>query len=87
MTVPFKLMIYIMVCTSIKVNLISVYILLKVFTVTPKTKKIGKMIDEMDGVGIKEFVGLRAKIYSILTTIKKETKKTKGIKKTVVNPF
>ena len=50
-------------------------------------KKIGKMIDEMDGVGIKEFVGLRAKMYSILTTIKKETKKTKGIKKTVVNPF
>ena len=63
------------------------HILLKMFTVTQKTKKIGKMINELDGVGIKEFVGLRAKMYSILTTIKKETKKAKGIKKTVVNPF
>ena len=46
-----------------------------------KTKKIGKMKDEMDGFAIKEFVGLRAKMYSILTTNKKETKKAKGVKK------
>ena len=84
MTLPLKLMIYIMTCTTIKVNLISVHILLKVFIVTPKTKKIGKMKDEIDGVGIKEFVALRAKMYSILTTNKKETKKAKGVKKTVV---
>ena len=84
MTLPLKLMIYIMICTTIKVNLISVHILLKVFIVTPKTKKIGKMKDEIDAVGIKEFVALRAKMYSILTTNNKETKKTKGVKKAVV---
>ena len=42
------------------------------------------MKDEMDGAAIKEFVGIRAKVYSILTTSKKETKKAKGVKKSVV---
>ena len=51
---------------------------------TENKKKIGKMKDEMDGVAIKEFVGIRAKMYSILTTSKKETKKAKGVKKSMV---
>ena len=38
------------------------------------------MKDEIDGVGINEFVALRAKMYSILTTNKKQTKKAKGVK-------
>ena len=42
------------------------------------------MKDEMDGFAIKEFVGLRAKMYSILTTNKKETKKAKGVKKSAI---
>ena len=33
---------------------------------------------------IKEFVGLRAKLYSLLTDNGKEIKKDKGIKKSVV---
>ena len=60
------------------------HLLLKVFTVIPKTKKIGKMKDEMDGNTIKEFVGLRAKMYSILTNNKKEDKKAKEVKKFMV---
>ena len=54
------------------------------FTVIPKTKKIGKMKDEMNGIAIKKFVGLLAKMYSILTTNKKEAKKAKGVKKSMV---
>ena len=42
------------------------------------------MKDEMDGIAIKEFVGLRAKMYSILTTNKKEAKKAKRVKKSMV---
>ena len=42
------------------------------------------MKDEMDGIAIKEFVGLRAKMYSILTTNKKEAKKAQRVKKSMV---
>ena len=38
----------------------------------------------MDGVAIKEFVGLRAKMYSILTTNKEESKDATEVTKAVV---
>jgi hypothetical protein len=44
-------------------------------------KVIGKFKDETDGVPIVEFVGLRAKMYSILLDNGKEKKTGKGIKK------
>ena len=46
-------------------------------------KVIGKMKDELNGEIIEEFVGLRAKMYS-LKTKKEEMKKAKGVKKNVV---
>ena len=46
-------------------------------------KVIGKMKDELNGEIIEEFVGLRAKMYS-LKTKKEEIKKAKGVKKNVV---
>ena len=48
-------------------------------------KVIGKFKDEVNGVPVSEFVGLRAKMYSILTEVSKEDKKKgKGIKKSVL---
>ena len=47
-------------------------------------KVISKMKDELNGEIIEEFVGLRAKMY-LLKTKKVEMKKTKGVKKSVVN--
>ena len=47
-------------------------------------KVIGKFKDETAGVPIVEFVGLRAKMYSILTEDGKESKKGKSIKKSVL---
>ena len=47
-------------------------------------KVIGKFKDETGGKIITEFVGLRAKLYSFKTDDGKETKKDKGIKKSVV---
>ena len=44
-------------------------------------KVIGKFKDETNCVPIVEFVGLRAKCYSILLETKKEKKTGKGIKK------
>ena len=44
-------------------------------------KVIGKFKDETCGIPIVEFVGLRAKMYSILLDTKKEKKTGKGIKK------
>ena len=43
------------------------------------------MKDVIDGVAIKEFVGLRTKMYSLLTTNKKETKYAKGVKRSWLN--
>ena len=51
---------------------------------TENMKKIGKMKDEMEGIAIAESVGLRAKLYSILTRKGKEVKKAKGVNKSVV---
>ena len=51
---------------------------------TDENKKvIGKMNDELNDEVIEEFVGLRAKMYSLKTKIK-EMKKAKGVKKDVV---
>jgi len=47
-------------------------------------KVIGKMKDELNGKIITEFIGLRAKMYSVLSIDKEEMKKAKGVKKNVV---
>ena len=43
------------------------------------------MKDELGGKIMTEFVGLRAKLYSYKMLDEKETKKCKGIKKSVVD--
>jgi len=45
------------------------------------TKVIGKFKDELNGVPIREFVGLRAKMYSNLADNGKVKKTAKGVKK------
>ena len=47
-------------------------------------KIIGKFKDETDGIPIKEFIGLRPKMYSIQLDNGKEKKTGKGIKKSVL---
>ena len=47
-------------------------------------KVLGMFKDEVAGKNIKEFVGLRAKLYSFKTEEGEENKKCKGIKKAVV---
>ena len=47
-------------------------------------KVLGMFKDEVAGKNIKEFVGLRAKLYSFKTEKGEENKKCKGIKKAVV---
>ena len=47
-------------------------------------KVLGMMKDEAGGKTIKEFVGLRAKLYSFVMDNGEETKKCKGVKKQVV---
>ena len=42
------------------------------------------MKDELDGLPIKEFVGLRSKMYSYITDNNKSGKTAKGIKKNVI---
>ena len=51
---------------------------------TENMKKTGKMKGEMKGTATADFVGLRAKMYSILTRKGKEVKKAKGVNKSVV---
>ena len=48
---------------------------------TIKKKEPGKMKDEMKGYSIKDFVGLRPKMYSVLEGDGTEKKTVKGIKK------
>ena len=51
---------------------------------TNKNKKVlGKFKDELGGVPISEYVGLRPKMYSVITK-EEEIRKAKGIKKNVV---
>ena len=53
---------------------------------SPKNKKvIGKFKDEACGTPIKEFVGLRSKMYSYVKDNEKEDRTAKGIKKVVIN--
>ena len=47
-------------------------------------KVIGKFKDETSSKIISEFVGLRAKMYSFVTDDKYESKKAKGVKRSVV---
>ena len=47
-------------------------------------KVLGKFKDEVAGKNIKEFVGLRAKLYSFIMDEGKENKRCKGIKREVV---
>jgi hypothetical protein len=47
-------------------------------------KVLGKMKDETSGNPIKEFVGLRAKLYAFKTIENEEIKKAKGVKKQVI---
>ena len=47
-------------------------------------KVLGMMKDEAAGKNIKEFVGLRAKLYSFIMEDGKENKRCKGVKKQVV---
>lgn len=47
-------------------------------------KKLGKMKDELAGVPIAEFVGLRSKMYSLKTGSGIEKKTAKGIKKSTI---
>ena len=39
----------------------------------------GKMKDELNGVKIDEFVGLKSKMYSLIATNDKEVNKAKGV--------
>ena len=44
-------------------------------------KVLGKMNDEFNGVKISEFVGLKAKMYSLISDDNKEVNKAKGVNK------
>ena len=48
-------------------------------------KVVGMMKDELAGKIMTKFVGLRAKLYSYKMLFEKETKRCKGIKKSVVD--
>ena len=45
---------------------------------------IGKFKDETAGVPIKEFIGLKSKMYSVPLDNEKNSKKAKGVKKNVI---
>ena len=55
----------------------------KCYSLTNK-KVIGKFKDECNGIPIKEFIGLRSKLYSFITNDNRVQKKAKGIKKCVI---
>ena len=46
---------------------------------------VGKMRDETCGVAIKGFVGLKSKMYTLITEEKHESKKAKDINKNVID--
>ena len=45
---------------------------------------IGKFKDETAGVPIREFIGLKSKMYSVSLDNEKDSKKAKGVKRNVV---
>src|SRR5882757_2455502 len=47
-------------------------------------KVLGKFKDEMAGIPIKEFIGLRSKMYSILVDDGEEKKTAKGVGRSVI---
>ena len=50
----------------------------------PTNKKfLGKMKDEFKGVAISEFVGLKSKIYSLISVNDEEITKAKGVNKRI----
>ena len=51
---------------------------------TKNKKVLGKMKDEMAGIAISEFVGLRAKMYSLRTSAGIEKKTAKGVKRATI---
>ena len=50
-------------------------------------KVLGMFKDEVAGKNIKEFIGLRSKLYSFITEEGKENKRCKGVKKNVVEKY
>jgi hypothetical protein len=50
-------------------------------------KVVGKFKDETEGIPIKEFIGLRSKMYSVLLDNGKEKKTGKGIKKSAMKAY
>ena len=51
----------------------------------PANKKVvGKMKDEFKGKIVREFIGLRSKMYSLIYVDNEENKKAKGVNKNVV---
>lgn len=58
------------------------------FNIKPTNKKVlGMMKDENFGNIMKEFVGLRPKMYAISVQHSKEIKKSKGVKKSVLSTY
>ena len=54
------------------------------FYFSENKKVIGKFKDETAGVPIKEFIGLKSKMYCITLDNEKDSKKAKGVKKNVI---
>ena len=54
------------------------------FYFSENKKVIGKFKDETAGVPIREFIGLKSKMYSISLDSGKDSKKAKGVKKNVI---
>ena len=54
------------------------------FYFSENKKVIGKFKDETAGVPIREFIGLKSKMYSISLDNEKNSKKAKGVKKNVI---
>lgn len=50
-------------------------------------KRLGKMKDELAGQVIRLFVGLRAKVYTIVTVEDERIMRAKGVKRSAVNKF